>query len=67
MTCRNTKLSLTLEIATLDMTGRVTFDPIGTEYSSLEKAMKATKRFAGKGGGLSVRYAGANGTVYVRQ
>ena len=70
MTNRSTKLSLTLQIATEDAQGRIAFAPIGTEYSTWGKAMNAAKRFAGKGAkywgdGLSVRYAGANGTVYV--
>lgn len=60
---------ITLQIAT-NVDGKLNFKPIGEVYSSRKQAMDAAKKLAGKGAhywgdGLSVRYAGAAGTVYV--
>jgi len=58
-----------LQIAT-EVEGMVHFEPVGGVYTSREKAMNAAKKLAGKGAiywgdGLSVRYSGAAGTVYL--
>lgn len=61
---------ITLQLANEDEAGRITFSPVGETYGTREKAMNAAKRLAGRGAkywgdGLSIRYAGPNGTVYV--
>lgn len=61
----------TLQLATQASAGApVTFAPLGDAYSTRKNAMVAAKRLAGKGAhywgdGLSIRYAGDHGTVYV--
>lgn len=60
----------TLQICTRTDDEKLTFAPIGGVYTSRGKAMAAAKRFAGKGArytgdGLSVRYTGDVGTVYL--
>ena len=64
------KKSITLQICTSTVDGKITFASIGGVYTSREKAMKAAKGFAGRGAeycgdGLSIRYAGDAGTVYL--
>lgn len=64
------KKEITLQILTEDAQGRVTFARIGGVYTSREKAMNAAKKLAGRGAhyfgdGLSIRYVGDAGTVYV--
>jgi hypothetical protein len=61
---------ITLQIATEDTQGRVTFSSVGSAYASRAKAMSAAKKLAGRGAsycgdGLSIRYAGPHGTVYL--
>ena len=65
----SSRKEITLQIAT-EVDGKVHFEPIGGVYASREKAMNAAKKLAGKGASywgdaLSVRYAGAAGTVYL--
>ena len=62
--------NITLQIATEDSKGRIAFAPVGGTYTTREQAMTAAKRLSGKnakycGDGLSVRYAGDAGTVYL--
>jgi len=62
--------NITLQIATEDSDGRIAFAPVGESYTTRKQAMTAAKRLAGKGAkywgdGLSVRYAGDAGTVYL--
>lgn len=62
--------AITLEIATGDDQGRVQFASVGGSYHDRAKAMTAAKKFAGRGSvytgdGLSIRYSGPNGTVYL--
>jgi hypothetical protein len=65
------KKSITLEIVTDGANGKmIATAPIGGVYTSRERAMNAAKKLAGRGAqycgdGLSIRYTGPAGTVYV--
>lgn len=61
---------ITLQIATTDEQDRVSFAPLAGVYGTRKQAMTAAKKAAGRGAkytgdGLSVRYSGPAGTVYV--
>lgn len=63
-------MTIRLSLTTLTSDGKLEFTDLPATYPNRRAAMVAAKRAAGRGArytgdGLSIRYSGANGTVYL--